>query len=162
VPETGGTTPDTRTTAATSTRRKPMSGLREQRLQSATGTNQTGVQSSPIPFKLPQVQRSALNVHPRTRRNTTSDNTSTTHISSKHKDQAADIGEDNMVDTMTGTGVNDSGMLECEGASFLRLARGCLGRERRMNSMRSPAPKTQEKEASKAMFYRTRPRRHSS
>ena len=50
------TTPDTRTTAATSTRRKPMSGLREQRLQSATETNQTGVQSSQIPFKLPQVQ----------------------------------------------------------------------------------------------------------
>jgi hypothetical protein len=59
VPEMGGslsTTPDTQTTAATSTRRKPMSGLREQRLQSATGTDETSVQSSPIPFKLPQVQ----------------------------------------------------------------------------------------------------------
>jgi NAD(P)H-hydrate repair Nnr-like enzyme with NAD(P)H-hydrate epimerase domain len=61
------------------------------------------------------------NPHPR---NTTSDNTSSTQIPSKHKDhQAADIdaessdndnddedeGEDNMVDAMTGTGVNDSG-----------------------------------------------------
>jgi hypothetical protein len=105
-------------------------------------------------------------------------------------------GEDNMVDTMTGTGVNDSGTfrdrfegtiatirefykglecqmqfsdqymldtLECEGASFLRLARGCLGRERRVNSMRGPAPTTWEKEASNAMCYRTMPescRRH--
>jgi hypothetical protein len=30
--------------------------------------------------------------------------------------------------------------LECEGVSFLQLARGCLGRERQMNSMRGPAP----------------------
>ena len=45
------------------------------------------------------------NPHPRNR----SDNTSTTQIPSKHKDKAADIGEDDMADTMTGTGVNDSG-----------------------------------------------------
>jgi len=102
-----------------------------------------------------------------------------------------DEGEDDMVDTMTGTGVDDNGTfrerfegdiatirefckgleyqiqfgdqrmldtLEREGASFLRLARGCLGRERRMNSMRGPAPTTWEKGASNAMFYRTRPR----
>jgi hypothetical protein len=64
------TTPDTRTTAATSTRRKPMSGLREQRLQSATGTDQTGVQSSPIPFKLPQVLRSGQKCSDNDRLNT--------------------------------------------------------------------------------------------
>jgi hypothetical protein len=49
------------------------------------------------------------NPHPR---NTRSDNTSSTQIPSKHKDQAADIGEDNMVDIMTRTGVNDSGTFQ--------------------------------------------------
>ena len=48
--------------------------------------------------------------------------------------------------------------LEREGASFLQLARGCLGREKRMNSMRGPAPTTWEKGTGNTMFYRTRPR----
>jgi hypothetical protein len=62
------------------------------------------------------------------------------------------FGDQHMLDT-----------LECEGASFLRLARGCLGRERRVNSMRGPALTIWEKEASNAMCYRTMPescRRH--
>ena len=47
--------------------------------------------------------------------------------------------------------------LEREGASFLWLARGCLGREKHMNSMRGPAPTTWEKGTGNMMFYRTRP-----
>jgi hypothetical protein len=72
----------------------------------------------------------------------------TLQIPSKYKDQAADIGEDNMVDTMTGTGVNDSGTFrerslkaltkawnaKCNSADHVQR---CLGRERRMNSTRS-------------------------
>ena len=47
--------------------------------------------------------------------------------------------------------------LEYKGASFLQLARCCLGKEKQMNSMRGPAPKTWEKGASNAIFYRMRP-----
>ncbi|KAF7966149.1 hypothetical protein HWV62_39928 [Athelia sp. TMB] len=47
--------------------------------------------------------------------------------------------------------------LQREGASFLRLARSCLGRERRYNSTRGAAPTTWEKATASAMFYRTRP-----
>ena len=47
--------------------------------------------------------------------------------------------------------------LECEGASFLWLVRGCLGRGKCMNSMRGPALMTWEKGTGNMMFYRTRP-----
>jgi len=49
--------------------------------------------------------------------------------------------------------------LEREGAAFLRLAKACLGRERRMNTTRGSSPTTWEQGASSAMWYRTRPRR---
>ncbi|KAJ7101717.1 hypothetical protein C8R44DRAFT_887916 [Mycena epipterygia] len=47
--------------------------------------------------------------------------------------------------------------LEREGASFLRLARACLGKEKRLTSTRGPAPSTWDKSTSSAMFYRARP-----
>lgn len=49
--------------------------------------------------------------------------------------------------------------LEREGASFLRLAKSCLGRERRLNTTRGTSPTTWDLTTSQAMFYRTRPRR---
>jgi hypothetical protein len=49
--------------------------------------------------------------------------------------------------------------LEREGAAFLRLAKACLSRERRMNTTRGSSPTTWERGASGAMWYRTRPRR---
>jgi hypothetical protein len=47
--------------------------------------------------------------------------------------------------------------LEQEGAGFLRFAKACLEKERRMNSTRTPTMSTWEKSTSSAMFYRTRP-----
>jgi hypothetical protein len=47
--------------------------------------------------------------------------------------------------------------LEREGASFLRLARACLGKEKRLTSTRGKAPSTWDKSTSTAMFYRARP-----
>ncbi|KAF8955525.1 hypothetical protein BDZ97DRAFT_1632229, partial [Flammula alnicola] len=47
--------------------------------------------------------------------------------------------------------------LEREGAGFLRFAKACMEKERRMNSTRSPTVSTWEKSTSSAMFYRTRP-----
>ena len=47
--------------------------------------------------------------------------------------------------------------LEREGAGFLRFAKVCMEKERRMNSMRTPTVSTWEKSTSSAMFYRTRP-----
>lgn len=47
--------------------------------------------------------------------------------------------------------------LEREGASFLRLAKACMEKERRMNSTRGPTVSTWEKSTSSAMFYCTRP-----
>lgn len=46
--------------------------------------------------------------------------------------------------------------LQREGTSFLRLAKMCVDKERRMNSTRSPTVSTWEKATSAAMFYRTR------
>lgn len=48
-------------------------------------------------------------------------------------------------------------VLEREGASFLRLARACLGKEKRLTLTRGPAPLTWDKSTSSAMFYRARP-----
>ncbi|KAJ6571057.1 hypothetical protein B0H19DRAFT_987718 [Mycena capillaripes] len=47
--------------------------------------------------------------------------------------------------------------LEREGASFLRLARACLGKEKRLTLTRGPVPSTWDKSAGSAMFYRARP-----
>ena len=47
--------------------------------------------------------------------------------------------------------------LEREGAGFLRLAKACMEKERRMNSTRSRNVATWEKSTSSAMFYRARP-----
>jgi len=47
--------------------------------------------------------------------------------------------------------------LEREGASFLRLVKACMEKERRMNSTRGPTVSMWEKSTSSAMFYRTRP-----
>jgi len=47
--------------------------------------------------------------------------------------------------------------LQREGGSFLRLARACLEKERRMNLTRSPTVSTWEKSTSSVMFYRARP-----
>ncbi|KAJ7934660.1 hypothetical protein B0H13DRAFT_2305445 [Mycena leptocephala] len=47
--------------------------------------------------------------------------------------------------------------LQREGASFLRLARVCLGKEKRLRSTRGATPSTWDKSASSAMFYRARP-----
>ena len=49
--------------------------------------------------------------------------------------------------------------LEREGASFLRLAKACLSRERRSNTTRGTSPTTWDPATSSAMFYQTRPRR---
>ena len=46
--------------------------------------------------------------------------------------------------------------LEQEGAPFLRLAKACLGRERRSNTTRGTSPTTWDPATSSAMFYRTR------
>jgi len=48
-------------------------------------------------------------------------------------------------------------VLEREGASFLRLAKACMEKERRMNTTRGPTVATWERSTSSAMFYRTRP-----
>jgi hypothetical protein len=47
--------------------------------------------------------------------------------------------------------------LQREGASFLRLARACLGKEKRLRSTRGAAPSTWDRSAGSAMFYRARP-----
>lgn len=47
--------------------------------------------------------------------------------------------------------------LEREGASFLRLARACLGKEKRLTSTQGKAPSTWDKSTGTAMFYRARP-----
>lgn len=47
--------------------------------------------------------------------------------------------------------------LQREGAGFLRLARACLGKEKRLISTRGPAPSTWDRSAGSAMFYRARP-----
>jgi hypothetical protein len=47
--------------------------------------------------------------------------------------------------------------LEREGASFLRMAKACLSRERRSNTTRGTSPTTWDPATSSAMFYRTRP-----
>ncbi|KAF8151568.1 hypothetical protein B0H34DRAFT_621443, partial [Crassisporium funariophilum] len=47
--------------------------------------------------------------------------------------------------------------LQREGAGFLRFARACMEKERRVNSTRSPPVSTWERSTSSAMFYRTRP-----
>ncbi|KAJ7712298.1 hypothetical protein B0H16DRAFT_1437028 [Mycena metata] len=49
--------------------------------------------------------------------------------------------------------------LEREGASFLRLARACLGKEKRLRSLRGQAPSTWDPSTGSAMFYRARPAR---
>ncbi|KAJ6552665.1 hypothetical protein DFH09DRAFT_925044 [Mycena vulgaris] len=49
--------------------------------------------------------------------------------------------------------------LEREGASFLRLAKACLGKERRLKSTRGEAPSTWDRSTGSAMFYRARPAR---
>lgn len=49
--------------------------------------------------------------------------------------------------------------LEREGASFLRLAKACLGKEKRLRSTQGEAPSTWDRSASSAMFYRARPTR---
>jgi hypothetical protein len=46
--------------------------------------------------------------------------------------------------------------LQHEGTSFLRLAKVCMDKERRMNSTRSPTTSTWERSTSGAMFYRAR------
>lgn len=48
--------------------------------------------------------------------------------------------------------------LERDGAAFLRLAKACLSRERRMNTTRGSSPTTWEQGGASAMWYRTRPR----
>ncbi|KAF7358846.1 SWIM-type domain-containing protein [Mycena sanguinolenta] len=47
--------------------------------------------------------------------------------------------------------------LQREGASFLRLARACLGKEKRLRSTRGSTPSTWDKSTGSAMFYRARP-----
>ncbi|KAJ7858934.1 hypothetical protein B0H14DRAFT_3631985, partial [Mycena olivaceomarginata] len=47
--------------------------------------------------------------------------------------------------------------LEREGASFLRLAKACLGKERRLKSTRGTTPSTWDRSAGSAMYYRARP-----
>ncbi|KAF7354458.1 SWIM-type domain-containing protein [Mycena venus] len=49
--------------------------------------------------------------------------------------------------------------LEREGASFFRLAKACLRKEKRLTSTRGEAPSTWDRSASSAMFYRARPGR---
>jgi hypothetical protein len=48
-------------------------------------------------------------------------------------------------------------ILEREGAGFLRFAKACMEKERRVNSTRTPPVSTWEKSTSSAMFYRARP-----
>ncbi|KAI9446940.1 hypothetical protein BJY52DRAFT_1093417, partial [Lactarius psammicola] len=47
--------------------------------------------------------------------------------------------------------------LERDGAGFLRLARNCLSRERRLNSSRTASPSTWESSTANALFYRSHP-----
>ncbi|KAJ7774147.1 hypothetical protein DFH07DRAFT_988137 [Mycena maculata] len=47
--------------------------------------------------------------------------------------------------------------LEREGASFLRLAKACLAKEKRLRSTRGTTASTWDKSTSSAMFYRARP-----
>ena len=47
--------------------------------------------------------------------------------------------------------------MERESARFLKLARDCLSRERRLNSSRAASPATWEKSTANALFYRARP-----
>jgi hypothetical protein len=47
--------------------------------------------------------------------------------------------------------------LERDGVGFLRLAKNCLSRERRMRSTRGSTPTTWEKRTLNAIYYRTRP-----
>ncbi|KAF7328432.1 hypothetical protein MVEN_02559100 [Mycena venus] len=47
--------------------------------------------------------------------------------------------------------------VEREGASFLRLARACLGKEKRLQLTRGTTPSTWDKSTGSAMFYRARP-----
>ncbi|KAJ7029465.1 hypothetical protein C8F04DRAFT_41119 [Mycena alexandri] len=47
--------------------------------------------------------------------------------------------------------------VEKEGASFLRLARACLRKEKRLASTRGSVPSTWDKSAGSAMYYRARP-----
>ncbi|KAJ7218618.1 hypothetical protein GGX14DRAFT_533331 [Mycena pura] len=49
--------------------------------------------------------------------------------------------------------------LEREGASFFRLAKACLRKEKRLTSTRGEAPSTWDRSTSSAMFYRARPAR---
>ncbi|KAJ7642146.1 hypothetical protein FB45DRAFT_365933 [Roridomyces roridus] len=48
-------------------------------------------------------------------------------------------------------------VLQREGASFLRLARACLEKEKRLRSTRGTPPSTWDRSAGSAMFYRARP-----
>ncbi|KAJ7300459.1 hypothetical protein DFH08DRAFT_621925, partial [Mycena albidolilacea] len=45
-------------------------------------------------------------------------------------------------------------VLEREGASFLRLARACVGKEKKLRSTRGTTPSTWDKSTGSAMFYR--------
>ncbi|KAJ7697483.1 hypothetical protein B0H17DRAFT_870000, partial [Mycena rosella] len=47
--------------------------------------------------------------------------------------------------------------LEREGASFLRLAKACLTKEKRLRSTRGTTPSTWDRSTGSAMFYRARP-----
>ncbi|KAJ7810160.1 hypothetical protein B0H14DRAFT_2524426 [Mycena olivaceomarginata] len=47
--------------------------------------------------------------------------------------------------------------LQRDGASFLRLARACLTKEKRLRSTRRAAPSTWDRSTGSAMFYRARP-----
>jgi hypothetical protein len=47
--------------------------------------------------------------------------------------------------------------LEREGGGFLRFARACMEKERKLKSTRTPTLSTWEKSTSSAMFYRARP-----
>ncbi|KAJ7071833.1 hypothetical protein B0H15DRAFT_735590, partial [Mycena belliarum] len=47
--------------------------------------------------------------------------------------------------------------LEREGASFLRLAKACLAKEKRLQSTKGTRPSTWDRSTGSAMFYRARP-----
>jgi hypothetical protein len=49
--------------------------------------------------------------------------------------------------------------MEREGATFMRFAKSCLSRERRLNSARGSTPSTWDRSTASAMFYRARPAR---
>jgi hypothetical protein len=49
--------------------------------------------------------------------------------------------------------------LEREGASFLRLAKACLTKEKRLRSTKGMTPSTWDRSTGSAMFYRARPAR---